>query len=496
MQIGSSVHSPVSDPVVPEPGLPQSGLLNRIQVGLFAPVDIAGLVFLRIAFGGIMLWEVFRYFQNNWIHRYYIEPTVHFTYYGFSWIKAWPAQGMYLHFVALGVLAFCILVGYYYRVAAALFFLGFTYVFLLDQTRYLNHFYLISLLSFLLIFVPAARAFSLDARERPNLHSDTAPAWSLWILRAQLGLVYFFGGIAKLNGDWLRGEPMRMWLANRMDFPVIGGYFKEEWMVYQFVIGGLLLDLLIVPLLLWKRTRVYAFVAAAAFHLLNAQLFNIGIFPWFMLFATLVFFPPDLSRRLLRAMGFERAARYRRPTRKARDASPVTASFSPRQKAVIAALSVYFAVQILLPLRHFLYQGDVNWTEEGHNFSWHMKLRDKEGRAVFIISDPAGGQEWRVSLKRYLQSRQRSKVVTRPDMILQLSHYLAEEKRREGYENVEVRVRAMTSLNGRKRQLLIDSTVDLAKEPRSLLHARWIMPLTEPLTRRDTPSKGIHPDVD
>lgn len=494
MQIGSSVD--VSSPVVPEPGPQQGGLLNRLSVGLFAPVDIASLVFLRIAFGGVMLWEVWRYFENNWIYRYYMRPTVYMTYFGFGWVKPWPGRGMYWHFVALGVLSVCIAVGYYYRVAAALFFLGFTYVFLLDQTRYLNHFYMISLLSFLLIFLPVERAFSLDARRRPNLHSDTAPAWCLWIVRAQLGIVYFFGGIAKLSSDWLHGEPMRGWLAARMDFPVIGAYFKEEWMVYQFVIGGLLLDLLIVPLLLWKRTRVYAFVAAAAFHLLNARLFTIGIFPWFMLLATLLFFPPDLPRRIVRAMGFVHAARYRRPKRSAKETPAVAASLSPRQKSIVAVLAVYFVVQIFLPLRHFLYPGDVNWTEEGHNFSWHMKLRDKEGSASFTISDPDSGQEWKVNLRKYLTSRQRSKVVTRPDMILQFSRYLAEEKRREGFENVEVRVRAMTSLNGRERQLLIDPTVDLAKQPRNLLPAPWIVPLTEPLVRRDASSKETHTDLD
>lgn len=494
MQTGSSVQ--VSSPVAAEPGPKQSGLLNRISAGLFKPVDIASLVFLRIAFGGVMLWEVWRYFENNWIYRYYIRPTVYMTYFGFGWVKPWPGQGMYWHFVALGVLSVCIMIGFYYRVATALFFLGFTYVFLLDQTRYLNHFYMISLVSFLLIFVPAHRAFSLDARLRPTLQSDTAPAWSLWIIQAQLAIVYFFGGIAKLNSDWLRGEPMRGWLAARMDFPVIGAYFKEEWMVYQFVFGGLLLDLLIVPLLLWKRTRVYAFVAAAAFHLLNARLFTIGIFPWFMLLATLLFFPPDLPRRLIRKMGFVRAARYRLPKKNSKETSQVIASLSPRQKALVAVLAVYFAIQIFMPLRHFLYPGDVNWTEEGHNFSWHMKLRDKEGRASFTITDPASGQEWKVNLRKYLTSRQRGKVVTRPDMILQFSHYLAEEKRREGFENVEVRVRAMTSLNRRERQLLIDPTVDLAKQPRNLLPARWIMPLTEPLVRQDPPSKETHTDLD
>ena len=97
-----------------------------------------------VLFGALMLWEVGRYFSHNWIELYYIEPKFHFTYYGFSWVRPWPGEWMHVHFLALGVLAVLILVGLCYRIAAALFFLGFTYVFLLDQARYLNHFYLVT----------------------------------------------------------------------------------------------------------------------------------------------------------------------------------------------------------------------------------------------------------------------------------------------------------------------------------------------------------------
>lgn len=260
--------------------------------GLFAPVDIASLCFFRVAFGSLMYWEISRYFSNGWVGPLYAEPTFRFTFYGFGWIRAWPDQWMHLHFLTLQVLALLIAVGYLYRVSAALFFLGFTYIFLLDQANYLNHFYLICLISLLMIFVPAHRAFSVDAWMRSRIRSRTIPAWTLWLLMAQVGLVYFYGGLAKLNGDWLRGEPMRTWLAVRTDFPVIGRFFTEEWMVYLFSYGGLLLDLLVVPFLLWRRTRLAAFAFALSFHLTNVQLFDIGVFPWFMMAATLLFFPP------------------------------------------------------------------------------------------------------------------------------------------------------------------------------------------------------------
>jgi len=155
--------------------------------------------------------------------------------------------------------------------------------------------YLVSILSFLLILIPCHRSFSLDALINPKSRSQFVPAWSLWLLRAQIGIPYFYGGLAKLNPDWLRGEPMRTWLAELTSIPLVGQFLTEEWVVYLFSYGGLGFDLLIIPLLLFRKTRVIAFVASVMFHLTNAYIFNIGIFPWLMIPATLIFFPPKLA---------------------------------------------------------------------------------------------------------------------------------------------------------------------------------------------------------
>jgi hypothetical protein len=452
---------------------PPSAVWRKLWARLIAPVDIASLVYFRIVFGMIMLWEVWRYFDLGRIERYYMEPQFYFTYFGFDWVHPWSGNGMYLHFYALGALAICIMLGLWYRVSVALFFLGFTYVFLLDQAQYLNHFYLISLISFLLIWVPAHRAFSVDAWLRPGLRSETTPAWTLWILRAQLGIVYFFGGIAKLNGDWLRGQPMRLWLAERTGFPLIGSLFTEEWMIYLFSYGGLLLDLLIVPMLLWRRTRLLALSAGLMFHLINSQLFNIGIFPWFMIAANMLFLPSYWPRL---ALG-------RRPVVIDRQSDM---PLQPRHRIIIVAFVIYFTCQVLVPLRHFLYPGDVNWTEEGHLFSWHMKLRDKRGYARFLVTDPQMNTTWEIQPLDYLTERQFEQMVTQPDMILQFSHFLADELRRQGHDQIEVRVWTLISLNGRRGQPLIDITVDLVQQTRTLSPAAWIIPLQELLPENGT----------
>lgn len=407
--------------------------------------------------------EVWRFFSNNSIVPFFVEPPFLFKYYGFEWVRPLPEAELKFHFLLLAILSQFILLGLFYRVATTLFFIGFTYVFLLDEARYLNHFYLICLFSFLLIFVPAHRAFSFDALRRPRLRSGTCPAWAPWLLRSQLCIVFFFAGIAKINGDWLHAQPLRMWLAKRAAMPVIGPYLAQEWTAWAFSYGGLFFDLLIVPFLLWPRTRWWAFSAVALFNLVNGWIFQIGIFPWLTLGATLILFAPKLPH----------------PVRSLWTSTLPAREMTPRRKLVILSLAgTYLALQILMPLRHWLYPGAVQWTEEGHRFSWRMKLRDKQSELRLTAHDPVSASTWNVDLSDYINLEQYLAASGQPDMILQLCHHVADDFRRHGYPDIQIRAHASVSLNGRTEQLLIDPDVDLAAEPRTLWHSNWITPLT------------------
>lgn len=459
----------------------KQSFLTRLQLRGFAPVDIASLVFFRVVFGLLMTWEVYRYFHHHWISRYWIEPEFFFKYYGFSWVQPWPGQGMYIHWAVLGLLALFIAAGFLYRLSAVLFFLGFTYCFLLDQATYLNHFYLVCLLSFLLILVPANRALSVDAWLWPDIRSQVAPAWTLWLLRAQMAIVYLFGGIAKLSPDWLHTEPMRAWMAARNDFPLIGRYFTEEWAVYAASYGSLLLDLFIAPALLWRRTRLPAFGVAVLFHLSNARLFSIGIFPWLGIAATTLFLSPSWPRKLVSIF-----------RQKPKPSSVADAELPlPRHPTMILSLvSIYLIVQILVPLRHLLYSGRVDWTYEGHRFSWRMKLIDRDARAQFYVINPNSGETLEVDPSSVLAEHQVLKMASRPDMILQFAHYLAKKIAFYGTKPLRVEARVVVSLNGRKPALLLDQNVDLAAEPRTLKHVPWLLPMTEPLPAHPAPNKA------
>jgi hypothetical protein len=460
----------------PPAGASAAGPWRQWAAHLSEPVDGASLAVFRIAFGLILVWETTRYFRKDWIGRYFVRPRFHFTFYGFGWVHPWPGAGMYVHFAILGLAALCVALGLWYRFSSVLLWLAFTYVFLLDEARYLNHFYAASLFAFLLAIVPANAVFSLDARRnRDPMRTGTVPRWAVWLLRAQIGFIYFFGGIAKLNPDWVHGEPMRSWLIASSSVPLIGFIVQHQLELYFFSYGGLLFDLLVTPALLWRRTRPFAFAAAVVFHVLNSQLFSIGIFPWMMIAATTLFFEPDWPRRLVeRGAATPPVEGWNGGTveRTTRDSSSLGSAGVTGSKAFL--LGAYLLLQILIPLRHFAYPGNVSWTEEGHRFSWQMKLREKQGTSRFFVTNTRTGETTVVEPQTILESWQADKMATRPDMILQFAHYLAREQARQG-QSVQVRALATVSLNGHESRQLIDPTVDLASQPRTLWPAPWIM---------------------
>ena len=238
-------------------------------------------------FGLIMLVECWRFWSKGWIERHYIAPQFFFKYYGFEWVEPWPGDGMYWHFAVLAVVSLLIMLGVLYRVATVVFFFAFTYIFLLDQARYLNHFYLVILISFLLMLVPA------NARWR-----DTIPAWAVWLFLLQFEVMYIYAGVVKINPDWLRLEPMGMWLARRDDFFLLGEYFfQQDWVVALAAYGAIALHIIGAPLLLVKATRGWVMAIYFAFHLMNHFMFNIGIFPWVAMAGTLLFLEPDWPKR-------------------------------------------------------------------------------------------------------------------------------------------------------------------------------------------------------
>lgn len=444
----------------------------RARSSAFAPVDIGSIVFFRIAFGLLMAWHVWTFFTEHRLVGYFLEPRLLFKYYGFGWVHPWLGDGLYIHKIALGVFALFIAAGFIYRVSVALFLLSYLYFSLLDEARYQNHEYLICLLSLLLIFIPAHRAFSVDAMIRRKPHAKAAPAWALWLLRGQMVVVYFYGGIAKINPDWLRGEPMRWVMARHLDFPVIGRLFTQEWAVYTMSYGALLFDLFIVPLLLWRRTRIAAFCVAALFHLMNARLFSIDVFPWLAIAATTLFLSPDWPRRLVSIFNRESASRVADVTERANGG---------KETAIFGLVLAYLAIQFMLPLHPFALSRGSQWALMQHRFCWRMMLRKQSTHGYFYVTDPNTGRTNRVAPPDFLTPLQMVRIYWHPDTVLQSAHYLAETMPRMGSKPLTVEARIFVSVNGRRPELFVDPNVNLAAESRSLLPPRWVLPTHEPL---------------
>lgn len=434
---------------------------------LEAPCDAAGLAAFRVMFGVLMVLAVVRFASLGWIRELYAAPSFHFTYLGFDWVRPWPLWGLYLHFASMAVSAAALAVGFHTRLSAGVFFVLFGYAELLDKSAYLNHYYLVTLLGFLLVLVPAGAAWSLDARRRRA--ERRVPRWTYWIFRAQLCLVYFYAGAAKLNPDWLwHGEPLRLWLGTFTDLPLLGPLFEQGWFALGMSWAGALYDLCVAPLLIWRKTRAFAFAFAVAFHVSVWLLFPIGIFPWVMLIGATLFFEPEWPRRWL--------ARFNRRLGAASVASVRTAT--PRALWLIAC--VHLVVQLLVPLRFLLYPGWVNWSEEGFRFAWRVMLVEKAGQVEFEVVAPTARKRFQVFPRRELTPLQYRMMATQPDMIHEYALHLKRRYGERGYPDVKVYARAWVSLNGRPSEPLIDSDIDLASEPRSLGPSRFIVPLARP----------------
>jgi hypothetical protein len=441
---------------------------------LARPVDPLPLVIFRFGFGLVMLFGAVRFVANGWVESQLIAPDFHFTYPFFSWVRPLPAYALYGVFALQIACAALIAAGWHYRIACVGFFLAFTYVELIDQATYLNHYYFVSLVALLLAFLPLHRWGSVDARRSSVKTQPFAGRWIPFALQIQIAIVYFFAGLAKVNPDWLlRAQPLRVWLAARSGFPVLGPLFDHQWTAFAMSWAGAAFDLAVPFLLFHRRSRRWAYLGVIGFHFMTGALFPIGIFPWVMIAATLVFFEGDELRR------FGRVA-TRRPARGAHG------TWSPpplygRGGSVLPgrplrfALAAFFAIQILVPLRHLAYPGPVLWTEEGFRFSWRVMLAEKTGTLYYAVTDPSTGRAWEAFPGAPLTPQQAKQMAFQPDMILAYAHHLRDRLVAEGVANPEIRAFAHVSLNGRPSELLVDPSVDLARVERSLSPRSWVL---------------------
>jgi hypothetical protein len=467
---------------------------------LFKEVSASSLGVLRLLFGFILL-EDFVNFHDYFV--YYLEPSKFYnTYDFFHWVHLLPNYLLSVFFY--GAIGSCILfaLGIHYRLNAIITFLSWTYIFLADKGHYNNHFYLVAIFLFFFCVVDADRWGTPVKKAK-----QTVPYWQVLLFRWQIAIVYLYGGIAKLHYDWLAGFPMQYWLVDvsATYSESVQPLMRSTEMAYLFSYGGLLFDLTIAFFLLSKKWRRWALIPVVAFHTLNDFMWSIGDFPTIMLASTAIFFAPNWAEKtyeryhkkqllkvalglgLILGIGYGLsisdlfkgtnlyikmisypilAYLFFRGNEYQKESDNKETAFS-RKRISLAFLTIWFAFQLTLPLRHFLYKGDPSWTGEGHLFAWRMMLVDTVDAWRMKVVIPETGEELPIALDQYINYRQYRKMRRTPKSFLRFAHFIRDRVKENGVENPIIKMEIWKSVNNRTPQLINDTTLNYAIVPYS-----------------------------
>jgi hypothetical protein len=272
-------------------------MLNKVSTFLGSQVDNSSLIFFRFCYGFLVAAETIGAIFTGWVDRTLIQPDFTFSFIGFEWLQPLPGNGMIYYFVIMGLAGLLIMVGLFYRFSTILFFVMWTGVYLMQKTEYNNHYYLLVLLSAVMIIMPANKSRSLDVKFGFVEESKRCPNACIWFFILQIMIVYLFASFNKMHMDWLTARPIGIWFGYKSDYWLIGPLLAKEWFQYAISWGGVVYDGLIVFLLLYKPTRKLGFYLSIFFNLFNSVVFQIGIFPYLMIAFTVFFFPPEGIRR-------------------------------------------------------------------------------------------------------------------------------------------------------------------------------------------------------
>lgn len=393
------------------------------------PVDSASLGVFRAAFGLLMAVALVRLHLTGWTTPLFLEPGFRFEYATFWFVPPIPASCVPW---VIGLGACCATLfgfgrGWVGRVAGLGFLGCFVWLKLFDVTNYLNHDYLAVVLAALLLVLPLG---------------PTVPRWVLWLLRAQVAVVYVHAGLAKVNAEWLlEGQPLTLWFAANRGLPVLGPLLSLPKAAIVASWAACLYDTTIVFWLMHRKTRPFAFAAVLVFHGCTHVLFDIGVFPFLMTLAATLFFEPDWPRRFIKRSPL--AVPHRTP------------------RWALSVATAWLVFQVAFPLRSLVLSDDVLWDEQGMRWSWKVMLREKNGAITYRVRLKGQPREWQVSPTEVLTPRQANEMSGQPDLILQLARHLGSHYAARFGQPVEIYVDSLISLNGRPPAPLFRADLDL-----------------------------------
>ena len=437
---------------------------HRFIKKLFLPVDNSPLVIFRIIFGLLLFYHTTIILLNGTVYKNFIEPPFTFAYIGLEFLQPLPGNGMYFYFSFMALLALLIILGAWYRFAMTGFAILWTLQYLMQKSGYNNHYYLVLLLCWLMALVPANGYCSVDAKRNLLTKTYTCPQWTTWLFAVQVAIVYFFAAISKLNAEWFSGKFLAIQFSRLSMHHIYGILFDQKWFPLLIACAGFFFDLLIIPLLVWNKTRKYAFVLACLFHLFNSFSFRIGIFPYLSIALCIFFFEPGNIRDIF----FKT-----KPTVNDMGVPPAISTI--KRKLLIAALSGYLLFQVIIPMRPWFFPGNTFWTEEGYRMSWKMMMRSKSGTIHFKVVDHTFRKTWIIDPRDSFSPAHVMWIAINPDITWQYAQRLQKEFFKKGVSNVEVYAIGLVSLNRGRPIPLIDTIVNLAAVKwHPFKHSSWI----------------------
>lgn len=438
----------------------------------FEKVDNTNLIVFRVLFGLLMTIESWGAIVTGWVKKTFVDVNLTFNFIGFDWTQSLLGEQMYYVYLIMGALGVLIMLGMFYRVSIIAFFLLWSLTYFMQKENYNNHYYLIMIISFLLIFMPANRYLSVDSSLRVRIKSYATERWNYLLFKVVIACVYIYAAIAKLTPGWYDNHflPIRLgnsanWFEDKIGKNAFIDLLRNPEFAQILSYAGIAFDFLIVPLLLIKPTRRLAFIFALIFHLFNSITLHIGIFPFFALSLCVFYFEANkINKWFFPKRGSIRVIQEYK-----------NSYF--RKKVITIFVLCFIVIQIYLPLRHWIIPEDVTWTEEGHRMAWRMMLRTKQGQGEFYVK-LKNGEETQENIYEYLKSHQVNGALSKPDLIWQMAQIIKSNYQKRGVEGIKVYFKnSYIKINNGPWHEFINPEIDLANTKWSYFgNQKWILP--------------------
>ncbi|XP_068202139.1 vitamin K-dependent gamma-carboxylase [Palaemon carinicauda] len=515
---------------------------------LHRPCDPASLAATRILFGIMMFLDLPQERGMGVADKLWGDPNLcHFPL--FNWMTPLPLRWMLILYGVMIICTLLMILGCKWRLSCGVFVTCYWYLFLLDKGTWNNHSYLYGLISTMMLFSDPHRCWSIDSISTPTLRNSHVPLWSYMLLRFQVFLLYFYAGVKKLDPDWLYGFSMQH-LSEHWVFHPFRLILSNDSIDYYIIhLGGFTLDFTIGFLLFLDQTRKAALFFGIAFHLMNSQIFSIGMFPWVCMVTMPIFCHMSWPRTLISPVTSVFSAVYchskslldkskmkiisslsikrsklqikikemnsRRDNRITLKSSMETKSDSNKnefrlflqrnpdccyeessavswkQKLKTLVVLTYIILQLFLPFSHFITKGYNTWTEGPYGYSWDMMVHSWDTLHIKITAiDKETQHKTYVDPSAWVKSNRWASHV---DMAVQFGRCIEDKLTQYGMSNFALHFDVWRSLNRRFQQRVYDPNVDVLRAPWSPWHkTQWVLPILSELNTWRNRLRELH----